>query len=392
MPNSLSVRDQNSFVSAYKNLLNENDSRIHKKDVNTLEKILSKCDKVEVGQLLMTKMESCPKDPATLENTFSRLFNKLVDQKSDMHQDKEDKLKNIQKKLEPVVKDIHSAKISSQIKTINSKVNLISMSISDKKISIEKYQNIISNADIQIKKLHDEIKPFTAKLSNTSEEEFAAKDGLRKKNTEAYISKLETKQNTAITAIKREITEQENSRTELLNFAIKHNVSGAESDLIRAESGLIFDSRDTGFGTTSWRDHLGSDKYAIKNFGYIEKEGRRQYSALTKAPNLEGRQWQKLLTNFNDAPKNINDLNKQLTQLKFEYKGQISHAKFENQLSSKQVIQQNINNKNHSIKSLEDKKVSTQEKINSGNKWISLQQEMKSELTAQIELLQSQLK
>ncbi|KAF1368368.1 hypothetical protein [Yokenella regensburgei] len=64
MSNSLSVRDQNSFISAYKNLLNDSDKRIHKGDVNTLNRILNKCDKVEVGQLLMTKMESYPKDPA----------------------------------------------------------------------------------------------------------------------------------------------------------------------------------------------------------------------------------------------------------------------------------------------------------------------------------------
>lgn len=61
MPNSLSLRDKNSFISAHENLLNGIDKRIHKSDIDTLSRTLNKCDKIEIIQLLMTKIESCQK-------------------------------------------------------------------------------------------------------------------------------------------------------------------------------------------------------------------------------------------------------------------------------------------------------------------------------------------
>lgn len=170
MHNSLSVRDQNIFISTYKNLLNnKKNKQINKNNVKTLQKILNKCDKVEICQLLMTKMESCPKDPAALENTFSKLFNKLEAQNSSMCEKKEDKLKNI-----------HNTKISGQIKALDDNVHLLSRSISAEKNEIAKLQETITKADVQIKKLQSKIKPLEATLSNISQEEFSAKKDVKR--------------------------------------------------------------------------------------------------------------------------------------------------------------------------------------------------------------------
>lgn len=399
MSNSLSVRDQNSFISAYKNLLNDSDKRIHKGDVNTLNRILNKCDKVEVGQLLMTKMESCPKDPVALKNTFSNLFDKLEAQNSKMHDKKEEKLKNIQQKLAPVVQDIHkneinahNAKVNGEIKGLADDLQLISRNISQEKNEITKLKEEINKADVQIKKLHNEIKPLADALKNTSSEDFAVKDAKRLKDTEAKISKLEAKQNAEISTLNNKIAAHENSRAVLLDFARKHGVSSAEQDLRKAESGAIYDNRDTGFGTTSWREHLGSDKYAIKHFGYDLKEGRRQYSDLIKVPNHKGKQWQKLMQNFDDAPKNIRALQREISQLKNEYKSDIGQVKLENRLSAKQEIEQRINFKQEAIHSLEKSKEIASEDIKSCHEYISWLEAKKTPLIAKMDELKSQIK
>ncbi|QIU89197.1 hypothetical protein [Yokenella regensburgei] len=399
MSNSLSVRDQNSFISAYKNLLNDSDKRIHKGDVNTLNRILNKCDKVEVGQLLMTKMESYPKDPAGLKNTFSKLFDKLEAQNSKMHDKKEEKLKNIQQKLAPVVLDIHkneinahNAKIAAEIKGLSDGLQLISKNISHEKNEIAKLQGSIDKTDAQIKKLHNEIKPLADALKDTSPKDFAAKDAERLKNTEVKISKLEAKQNAEISTLNKKIAAHENSRAVLLDFARRHGVSNAEQDLKKAEAGYIYDKRDTGFGTTSWSDHLGSDKYAIKHFGYDLKEGRREYSDLIKVPNHEGKQWQKLMQNFGDAPKNIKALQREISQLKNEYKSDISQVKLENNLSAKQEIEQRIDFKQKSIRSLENNNEITSREIKSCHDYISALEARKSPLIAKMDELKSHIK
>lgn len=399
MSNSLSVRDQNSFISAYKNLLNDSDKRIHKGDVNTLNRILNKCDKVEVGQLLMTKMESYPKDPAGLKDTFSKLFDKLEAQNSKMHDKKEEKLKNIQQKLAPVVLDIHkneinahNAKIAAEIKGLSDGLQLISKNISHEKNEIAKLQGSIDKTDAQIKKLHNEIKPLADALKDTSPKDFAAKDAERLKNTEVKISKLEAEQNAEISTLNKKIAAHENSRAVLLDFARRHGVSNAEQDLKKAEAGYIYDKRDTGFGTTSWSDHLGSDKYAIKNFGYDLKEGRREYSDLIKVPNHEGKQWQKLMQNFGDAPKNIKALQREISQLKNEYKSDISQVKLENNLSAKQEIEQRIDFKQKSIRSLENNNEITSREIKSCHDYISALEARKSPLIAKMDELKSHIK
>ncbi|RKR64222.1 hypothetical protein C7387_0906 [Yokenella regensburgei] len=399
MSNSLSVRDQNSFISAYKNLLNDSDKRIHKGDVNTLNRILNKCDKIEVGQLLMTKMESYPKDPAGLKDTFSKLFDKLEAQNSKMHDKKEEKLKNIQQKLAPVVLDIHkneinahNAKIAAEIEGLSDGLQLISKNISHEKNEIAKLQGSIDKTDAQIKKLHNEIKPLADALKDTSPKDFAAKDAERLKNTEVKISKLEAEQNAEISTLNKKIAAHENSRAVLLDFARRHGVSNAEQDLKKAEAGYIYDKRDTGFGTTSWSDHLGSDKYAIKNFGYDLKEGRREYSDLIKVPNHEGKQWQKLMQNFGDAPKNIKALQREISQLKNEYKSDISQVKLENNLSAKQEIEQRIDFKQKSIRSLENNNEITSRKIKSCHDYISALEARKSPLIAKMDELKSHIK
>ncbi|WP_312284722.1 hypothetical protein [Yokenella regensburgei] len=399
MSNSLSVRDQNSFISAYKNLLNDSDKRIHKGDVNTLNRILNKCDKVEVGQLLMTKMESYPKDPAGLKDTFSKLFDKLEAQNSKMHDKKEEKLKNIQQKLAPVVLDIHkneinahNAKIAAEIEGLSDGLQLISKNISHEKNEIAKLQGSIDKTDAQIKKLHNEIKPLADALKDTSPKDFAAKDAERLKNTEVKISKLEAEQNAEISTLNKKIAAHENSRAVLLDFARRHGVSNAEQDLKKAEAGYIYDKRDTGFGTTSWSDHLGSDKYAIKNFGYDLKEGRREYSDLIKVPNHEGKQWQKLMQNFGDAPKNIKALQREISQLKNEYKSDISQVKLENNLSAKQEIEQRIDFKQKSIRSLENNNEITSREIKSCHDYISALEARKSPLIAKMDELKSHIK
>lgn len=392
MPNSLSIREQNSFISAYKNLLNENDKRIHKSDVNTLQKILNKCDKVEVGRLLMNKMESCPKDPTALENTFRKLFNKLETQKSGMHEVKEDKLKNIQQKLVPVVQDINNAKISSLIREHNIHVNFLSNGISDEKKAIAKLEKIITDTDVQTKILQNEIELLATELNSTSQLDFAAKDAQRAKDIEIKISKLESLQHAEISTLINKITLHENSRAKLLEFAVKQGFSGAEQDLKKAESGAIFDDRDKGFGTTSWREHLGSDKYAIKHFGYVLKEGRREYSTPTKVPNQEGRQWQKLMQNFNDAPKNIQALKRELTQLKNEYKSEVSQVESESRPSEKQQILQRINDKQKIIRSFNESKDDALGKIELHQEWVSSQEVERASRMAKIETLKSQLK
>lgn len=399
MSNSLSVRDQNSFISAYKNLLNDSDKRIHKGDVNTLNRILNKCDKVEVGQLLMTKMESYPKDPAGLKDTFSKLFDKLEAQNSKMYDKKEEKLKNIQQKLAPVVLDIHkneinahNAKIAAEIEGLSDGLQLISKNISHEKNEIAKLQGSIDKTDAQIKKLHNEIKPLADALKDTSPKDFAAKDAERLKNTEVKISKLEAEQNAEISTLNKKIAAHENSRAVLLDFARRHGVSNAEQDLKKAEAGYIYDKRDTGFGTTSWSDHLGSDKYAIKNFGYDLKEGRREYSDLIKVPNHEGKQWQKLMQNFGDAPKNIKALQREISQLKNEYKSDISQVKLENNLSAKQEIEQRIDFKQKSIRSLENNNEITSREIKSCHDYISALEARKSPLIAKMDELKSHIK
>lgn len=105
----LSVREQHSFISAYRNLFNEKNSRINKSDINTVEKTLNKCDAVQISDLLMSRMESCPRDPAALDNIFRKLFDKLEAQKPNIHKKEETQLTNIQQKLAPVVEDIHAA-------------------------------------------------------------------------------------------------------------------------------------------------------------------------------------------------------------------------------------------------------------------------------------------
>jgi len=399
MSNSLSVRDQNSFISSYKSLLNDSDKRIHKSDINTLNRILNKCDKVEVGQLLMTKMESCPKDPAALKNTFSKLFDKLESQNSKMHDKKEEKLKNIQQKLAPVVQDIHkneinahNAKVNAEIKNLADDLQLISRNVSQEKNEIAKLQEKIINADVQIKKLHNEIKPLADALKNTTPEDFAAKDARRLKDTEAKISKLEAQKNAEISTLNKKIAVQENSRAALLDFARNKGVSGAEQDLIKAESGAIYDNRDMGLGTISWREHLGSDKYAIKHFGYDLKEGRRQFSDPIKVPNHDGKQWQKLVQNVDEAPKNIKDLQRQISQLKNEYKSNIGQVKLENRLSAKQDIEQRINSKQEAIHSLEMSKEMVSGQIKSCHKYISVQEARKTPLIVKMDELKSQIK
>lgn len=399
MSNSLSIRDQNSFISAYKNLLNDSDNRIHKGDVNTLNRILNKCDKVEVGQLLMTKMESYPKDPVALKDTFSKLFDKLEAQDSKMHDKKEEKLKHIQQKLAPVVQDIHkneinahNAKINGEIKDLANGLQLISKNIYHEKNEITKLQGNIDNAEAQIKKLHNEIKPLADALKNTSPKDFAAKDAERLKNTEAKISQLVAKQNAEISTLNKKIAAHENSRAVLLDFARKHGVSSAEQDLKKAEDGYIYDKRDTGFGTTSWKDHLGSDKYAIKNFGYDLKEGRRQYSDLIKVPNHEGKQWQKLMQNFDNAPKNIKALQREISQLNNEYKRDINQVKLENRLSAKLEIEQRINSKQETIRSLEKNKEIASGEIKSSYDYISVLEARKSPLIAKMDELKSHIK
>ncbi|WP_435953313.1 hypothetical protein [Dryocola sp. BD626] len=399
MSNSLSVRDQNSFISAYKNLLNDGDKRIHKGDVNTLNRILNKCDKVEVGQLLMTKMESCPKDPAALKDTFSKLFDKLEAQNSKMHDKKEEKLKNIQQKLAPVVQDIHkseinahNAKINGEIKGLTNDLQSIARDVSQEKNEIAKLQENIAKADAQIKKLDNEIKPLENALKTLSPEDFALKDAKRLKDTEAKISKLEAKQNAEISALNKKIAAHENSRAVLLDFARRHGVSSAEQDLKKAEAGYIYDKRDTGFGTTSWREHLGSDKYAIDNFGYVRKEGAHSYSATTKEPNSAGKNWQQLVKNVFEAPKNIKAVQKEISQTKSDYRSLISQVKSDNSLSAKQEIEQRINYKQEAIRSLEKNKEIASGEIKSCHDYISVLEARKSPLTAKMDELKSQLK
>lgn len=399
MSNSLSVRDQNSFISAYKNLLNDSDKRIHKGDVNTLIKILNKCDKVEVGQLLMTKMESFPKEPTSLKDTFSKLFDKLKAQNSKMHDKKEEKLENIQQKLAPVVQDIHkneinahNAKINGEIKGLANDLQVIARDVSRKKNEITKLHENFVKANAQIIKLRNDIKPLKVALKTISPEDFAVKDAKRLKDTEAKISKLEDKKNAEISTLKKKIAAHENSRAVLLNFARKHGVSSAEQDLRKAESGAIYDYRDMGFGTTSWREHLGSDEYAFKHFGFDFKEGRREYSDLIKVPNHEGQQWKKLMKNVDDAPKTIKALQRKISQIENEYESDIGDVKFENRLSAKQEIAQLINHKQGAIRSLENNKKIASGKITSCYDYISPLVARKSQLIAKMDELKSQLK
>ncbi|KAF1368369.1 hypothetical protein [Yokenella regensburgei] len=316
-----------------------------------------------------------------------------------MHDKKEEKLKNIQQKLAPVVLDIHkneinahNAKIAAEIKGLSDGLQLISKNISHEKNEIAKLQGSIDKTDAQIKKLHNEIKPLADALKDTSPKDFAAKDAERLKNTEVKISKLEAEQNAEISTLNKKIAAHENSRAVLLDFARRHGVSNAEQDLKKAEAGYIYDKRDTGFGTTSWSDHLGSDKYAIKNFGYDLKEGHREYSDLIKVPNHEGKQWQKLMQNFGDAPKNIKALQREISQLKNEYKSDISQVKLENNLSAKQEIEQRIDFKQKSIRSLENNNEITSREIKSCHDYISALEARKSPLIAKMDELKSHIK
>lgn len=145
MSNALSIRDKNSFISAYQNLLNDNDKLIHKKDVNTLYKILNKCDKVEVSQLLRQKMEFCPKDPAALKDTFSKLFAKLEAQPSGMHPQNKVKLHKIQAKLTPVIQDIHNKEINAQKHALHNEARAISSTLSSHQPVIDEQKNIIKD-------------------------------------------------------------------------------------------------------------------------------------------------------------------------------------------------------------------------------------------------------
>lgn len=399
MSDSLSVRDQNSFISAYKNLLNDSDKRIHKGDINTLNRILNKCDKVEVGQLLMTKMASCPKNPAALKDTFCRLFDKLEAQSSRMHDKKEEQLKNIQQKLAPVVQDMHkneinahNAKINGEMEGVSDSLQLLSKAISEKKSQIAKLQTDIDNADVQIKKLHHEIAPLADALKRTSPSAFAAKDAERLKKTEEKISQIETSKNAEISKLKKIIAAHENSRAVLLDFARKHGITSAEQDLEKAEAGCIYDKQDMGFGTTSWREHLSSDNYAIRQFGYALKEGRRDYSAPTKVPDLTGKQWQKLVQNFNDAPKNIKALKREISHLRNEYNRDIGQFRPENLVSARQEIEQRINVKQASIRLLEKNKASASGEMKLHHDTLSALEARKIPLIAKMDALKSHLK
>lgn len=398
MSHSLSVRDENRFISAYKNLLNDSDERIHKGDLNILKRILSKCDKVVVGQLLMTKMESCPKDPVAFKNTFSKLFDKLEAQNSKMHDKKEEKLKNIQQKLDPVVQDIHKNEINAHNAKVNGKITGlaavlqdISSKVSQRNNEIAKLQINITNADVQINKLNNEIQTLDDKLKNTSTEDFAVMDARRLKDTEAKISKLEAIKNAEISKLNTEIAAHKNSREFLLAFAKMHGVSSAEQDLIKAESGAIYDNRDTGFGPTSWREHLGSDKYAIKHFGYDLEKGRRQYSVPIKVPNQKGKQWQELMQNVNDAPKKIKALKTEISQLNKKYSIAIGEV-LKNNLPAKKEIEQQINSIQKDIRSLEKRKEIASGKIKLCHSYISKLEAEKTLLIAEMKKLTLQIK
>lgn len=391
MSNSLSIRDQNIFISAYKNLLNDSDKRIHKDDINTLNRILNKCDKVEVGHLLMTKIESSPKDPAALENTFIKLFDKLEAQNSRLHDKKEEKLKNIHHKLYLGVKDIQENETNGKIKKLSDDLQFISRDFYWKKNEITNLQGNIAKDDMQIKKNHAEIKTLTDALKNISPEVFAAKNAQRLKETEAKISQLKAQKNAEINILNNKIAAHENSRAVLLDFARKHGVISAEQALRKAESGAIYDNHNMGFGTTSWHEYIGSDEYAIKHFGHDLARGRHEYSNLIKVPNHKGKQWQKLMQNFDDAPKNIKALQGKISQIKNEFKKHIGKVDVESRLSVKQ-IEQRINSLQEAIRSLENNKEFASDKIKSCHDYISVLEDKKNQHIAKIEELKYQIK
>jgi hypothetical protein len=382
-----SVRDQNKLIAAFDKLVSSD--RVHKNDLKTLNKIVDKLIKVENGQDIMSKMGANGKDPNALKNTFSMLLSKLEKQNSGMFKEKETALTNIRDKMMPVVEKVKATEINNQLSQLADTNKFI-----DNKIAIA--ASHIKTFEDQNAHIHNEIGTLKTdieflRLSGIDVNDHLAKiDEMNMSWAQAKVSRLDAVRQKKIETIDNEIDGFKNARQNLIDFANREKlpgVSGVEADLVLAEKGEIYDKRDTGFGPTKWRSHISSDAYAMEKFGYIEKEGRREYSDKIKEPNQNGRKWQTLVKNLNKASEEINALKVQAKEINKQHQSQAHTIMNTAKQTQKESIDKNSHSKYEEIKDLEnDKKYNLKYMKNLGNELSHLEGRKKSLETQKLTL------
>lgn len=389
MPQSLSVRNENLAIATLQNLIKSD--KIHKSDVNKLNKMLNSVDTVVNSKEFMSKMRDILKDPEAFKNIFCELFSKLNGQNSKMLNEKWEKLENIQNKLMPVVKNIHTAEINGKLSDLSSDLKFNSMDINTLENEITANQKSNATLNNQIGRLEKQLEPLYVTLNTTTEAAFIAADEKRIEKAEAKIETLSCKFNLDIEKNIGKIKELKNIRHQLVDFAKKHNVAGVESDLKRAESGAIFNNQDMGFGTTSWKEHMSSEKYAKTKFGTVEKLGSHSYSPSKTEPNAAGKNWLKMMEKNNKAPGEIKILNREIHNLKKNHESEVRQINFDSSTPKKEIITQSIKAIKDDLSFLKGQKESNLDKISTCQHKISSLEATKKDLETQRSLLEAKL-
>lgn len=310
-----------------------NDSKIHSKPLNALAKSLT-----TVSNSAVLYHNLGLKNPQELQQIMDPLFSKLNDQHSNIHEKKEVKLTSIKDALMTRSLCVFNKKIDEQKSKINHELENLHIHQDRMEDSLLQKKEIVTLAKKNVCSLYEE-------RQNLAENDFLAEDQKRSESHEREIATVAGKYDTEISQAMQSrdaLTQQLKSIKEQLPVLVRNNSGLNINELLDyAARGFIYNDRDTGFGATSWRQHLTSDSYAKKHFGYAVEYGRREYVE-NKVPSAEGEKWQKLVDEYCDTRKLFAQSQKTISTLESEKEQQLGRLKDNPPLPYKLELEGNI--------------------------------------------------
>lgn len=150
----LAANQGSRFESSLNKLIQSN--KIRNKHINELSNNFNNIQKTKAVSNVVVEIGMAFKNPTEFNKCFSALFNKLDAQNSKMHQEKKDKLTNLQNTLRPYVNEYHKAELRS---TINIKEQQAASTLDDiasKEKHVDISHGLIGTYTKNIKNLEDD--------------------------------------------------------------------------------------------------------------------------------------------------------------------------------------------------------------------------------------------
>lgn len=324
--------------------------KVSKKPLGKLGKLVGELGRAQNNSELMNEIKLTGKSTGDLKGLFISLHGRLAGQNSRMFDKKQRQLKSIEKIIIPVAKEIDIGKKMLRIDSVEGEIRVTKKEVA--KLDGENRKN-----GKKIARLEESIR-----WANTSDSDLESIRNKRRERAVERIANVQKQYERKISTIDSEIQSLTNSKDRAVEHASSHGVAVSRL-LDLAIAGKVYDLKDTGFGPTMLSTHIASDEFAMKEFGYVKKEGYGKYAQDIKVPNAEGEMWKRLLKVFMGSPAKLDKLQSTKAELEKEYRQLVVLMTREAESPDNKISGQEINEKNNYISTFKEENESREKKI-----------------------------